>query len=77
MSLGVGLRRVGQAWRIRDLDALPHKQAVKEYLESFGRAFPSATTAPTTPPATQPVGGEPVSQAEEHQASCSTAASAV
>jgi len=50
MSLGVGLRRVGRAWRIRDLDALPHQQAVKEYLESFRTAFPTAGTAPTTQP---------------------------
>ena len=57
ISLGVGLRRVGQAWRVRDLDALPHEHAVKEYLEGFRRAFPGATTAPRLVPATQPAGG--------------------
>jgi len=42
MSLGLGMIRIGDVYRIRDFDMLPSDEAVKRYLESFRKAYPAA-----------------------------------
>jgi hypothetical protein len=42
MSLGLGMIRIGDFYRIRDFDMLPSDEAVKRYLESFRKAYPAA-----------------------------------
>ncbi|KPK79636.1 MAG: hypothetical protein AMJ81_12980, partial [Phycisphaerae bacterium SM23_33] len=58
MAMGIGLRKHGDRWLVRDIDALPHEKAVGAYVESFKAAFldaaPAATTLPASPQATQP-----------------------
>jgi hypothetical protein len=42
MSLGLGMIRIGDVYRIRDIDMLPSDEAVKQYVESFRKAYPAA-----------------------------------
>jgi hypothetical protein len=42
MSIGLGMIRIGDVYRIRDFDMLPSEKAVKQYVESFRKAYPAA-----------------------------------
>jgi hypothetical protein len=41
-AMGIGMRKQGDRWLIRDIDALPDEPSLAAYIESFNKAFPPA-----------------------------------
>ena len=54
-AIGIGLRRQGNRWLVRDVDALPDTEKMAAYIRGFRERFPDAL--PAVPQA--PSGGNP------------------
>ncbi len=53
-AMGIGLRKNGDRWLVRDIDALPDKQKAAAYVKDFRDANPSALQVPVAPQAERP-----------------------
>jgi len=53
-ALGIGLRKHGNRWLVRDIDALPTEQARQRFVQGFRDAYSSARQVPLKPLADKP-----------------------